>query len=270
MWTQTRDHWILLEMGRCKLVFNEEPMDYLKFEELSKNWDTTNVQHHVTQRWSYPIPFTQDRLLHPRFRHKGRQRRGSEPWHWPKMILDPRLQICWQILFAVKLSARVYEMMVVSKSLTSGQLGIFQLIPHSIIDIPEISGQVDSGTQFDWPWGFNPAIHLDHVWCSICAYPYHSISTHQGAGCVSPLLFSSSRFNCPDKMGDRDMTKDSKPLDTANLMSNMPKTLLAGTVLGRNICLSIHQNHPKIMLNPNDYISPSPDMLRSKVSLRKT
>lgn len=44
----TRDHWSLLEMDSCKFVLNEEPMDYLKFEELPKIWDTGNAQHHVT------------------------------------------------------------------------------------------------------------------------------------------------------------------------------------------------------------------------------
>ena len=162
------------------------------------------------------------------------------------MTLDPRFQICRQIFFAVKLSDRVYEMMVVLKSLTSGPLGKFQLIPSSESYLKYQVSWEDSGTHWNTKIGHEVSIlpcgtMVNHPWCISIHIPTH-LPTHQGAGCVSPLLFSSSRFNCPDKMGDRDMTKDSKPLDTANLMSNMPTTLAGSLSWGRsNSRLSIHQ-----------------------------
>ena len=163
------------------------------------------------------------------------------------MTLDPRFQVCWQIFFAVKLSDRVYEMTVVLKSLTSGPLGKFQLIPSSESYLKYQVSWEDSGTHWNTKIGHEVSILPCGPWWTIHgAYPSISLQisqpTHQGAGCVSPLLFSSSRFNCPDKMGDRDMTNDSKPLDTANLMSNMPTTLAGSLSWGRsNSRLSIHQ-----------------------------
>ena len=48
MWTQPGTIEVSLKWIAVNLFFKEEPMDYLKFEELQKIWDTANAQHHVT------------------------------------------------------------------------------------------------------------------------------------------------------------------------------------------------------------------------------
>jgi len=96
-------------MDSCKLVFNEEPMDYLKFEELSNNlrYRQRSAPRHIT----LPLPLSLRTACDtPDFATKDDSEKDQNLGIDPKMTLDPRLQICWQIFFAVKLSASVYEM----------------------------------------------------------------------------------------------------------------------------------------------------------------